>query len=113
MSVDIRVGNENGVPILSLNGRVRGEGDEKLGRELEVVLDQKSDKVIVDVSNAEYIDSHGLGVIIYYHKILQNKNRQLIILNKNTDPESYMARLIEITNLDKVLKVVASLEKVT
>ncbi|MBD3322145.1 MAG: anti-sigma factor antagonist [Chitinivibrionales bacterium] len=111
MSVDIAIRKENGMPVLSLSGRVRGEGDEKLGRELEVVLDQKSDKVVVDVSGAEYIDSHGLGVIIYYHKLLQNKKRQLVLLNTNTDPESYMSRLIEITNLDKVLRVVSSLDK--
>jgi len=110
MSINITISDLNGTPVLELKGRVKGEGDEKLQKTMESVIQNKPAKVVIDVSNTAYIDSHGLGIIIYFHKMLQNENCTMIILNANPDPESYMNRLIEITNLDKVLNVVKSLK---
>ncbi|MBD3421146.1 MAG: anti-sigma factor antagonist [Chitinivibrionales bacterium] len=99
-----------GLPILVLGGKVKGEGNEELNKKLEEMDKLDHQTVVIDISNAEYIDSHGLGVIIYYHKSLQHEKRKLVLLNSNTDPESYMNRLIEITNLDKVLTVTETLD---
>jgi len=111
MSFGIEIKDHDGCPLLQLSGRVRGEGDDKLQETLESMLEKPGDKVIVDLTTADYIDSHGLGVIIYYHKVLQNHDRKLVLLNGSNDPESYISRLIEITNLDKVLKVADTLEE--
>ncbi len=101
------------MPVLELHGKIRGEGDEKLQDALEDVSNGDSPTIIVDLSNADYIDSHGLGVIIYHHKMLQGAKRRLVLLNENTQPDAYMNRLIEITNLDKVIDVLPSKEKIT
>jgi anti-anti-sigma factor len=108
----LHVTDYNGTPVVELKGRIKGEGDEKLQTTMNTVMASNPAKVIVDVSKADYIDSHGLGIIIYYHKIMQNDKRKLYVLNANPDPESYMGRLIEITNLDKVMNVVKSLKGV-
>jgi len=37
---------------------------------------------------------------------MQKEKRELVILNANPDKSSYLCRLFELTNLDKVLKIV-------
>ena len=54
------------------------------------------------------MDSHGLGIIVYYNTLLQKEKRELVILNSNPDKSGYVYRLFELTNLDKVLRIVAS-----
>ncbi|MBD3315615.1 MAG: STAS domain-containing protein, partial [Chitinivibrionales bacterium] len=71
---------------------------------------KKSDRVIVDVSDTDFIDSHGVGIIVYYHTLMEKANKQLLLLNQNPDPSAYMTRLFEMTNLNKVLNVVTSLD---
>jgi anti-anti-sigma factor len=110
MSMILTVNDHNGIPVVELAGKVKGEGDKHLQTCLEELLKGPAKKVVVDLSKAEYIDSHGLGVIIYYHKMLSADKRALIVLNADSKADSYMARLIEITNLDKVLTVASSLE---
>ena len=40
---------------------------------------------------------------------MQKEKRELIILNANPDANSYLNRLFELTNLDKVLNIVTHL----
>ena len=100
----------NGNMVLRLSGRVRGEGDQHLRERLEALFERQTPKIILDLSQAEFIDSHGLGIIVYFHKILQNQKRELVMVNSNADPQSYMGRLIQITNLDKIIPYVTSVE---
>lgn len=112
MSIDLKQTDLNGIPVLELHGKIRGEGDDKLQGALEDVSNSAAPMIVVDLSKADYIDSHGLGVIIYHHKILQGTKRRLVLLNENEQPDSYMNRLIEITNLDKVIEVFSTRDKI-
>jgi len=62
------------------------------------------------VTRADFIDSHGLGVIVYFHTLMQKEKRSFVIVNGNPDKGAYLNRLFELTNLDKVLNIVAKLE---
>ena len=70
----------------------------------------ESEKIIVDISKTEFIDSNGLGIILYYHTLIQKNGRELILLNSNPSPQAYMTRLLEFTQLTNVFKVITSLE---
>jgi anti-anti-sigma factor len=79
---------------------------------MEGLYKKNPSKLIVDVSEADFIDSHGIGIIVYYHTLMQKSNATLIILNGNPNPVAYMTRLFEMTNLNKVLNVIGSVDEV-
>lgn len=104
-SLDITVTNDD-VPVIALNGRVADMEVKRVQQAIDQLYKKKVLKIIVDVSKADFLDSHGLGTIIYYHSLMQKENRQLLILNTNTDRSAYINRLFKLTNLDKVLNIV-------
>lgn len=100
------------MPVLRLVGRVIGVDDRKFSKRLETLYKKKHPIVVVDVSETDFIDSHGVGIIVYYHTLFQKSNREMVLLNANPNPSAYMTRLFEMTNLNKVLHVVSSLDTI-
>jgi anti-anti-sigma factor len=109
MTLEVTIRNDDEAPILELTGRIIDIDVKKFQRRIEQLYKKKYPKIIVDVSRANFIDSHGLGTIVYYHTLLQKEKRQLIIVNANNDHTSYLTRLFELTNLDKVLNIVSKI----
>ena len=107
-SLKITVSKDD-IPVVELKGRVADLEVKQVQRKIDQLYKKKLTKIVIDVSKANFLDSHGLGTIVYYHTLMQKEKRQLIILNTNTDPSSYINRLFELTNLDKVLNIVQSL----
>ena len=79
---------------------------------MENLFKKNCEKIIIDVSDTEFIDSHGVGIIVYYHTLMRKSNRDLVLLNTDPNPVSYMTRLFEMTNLNKVLNVVSRLDDI-
>lgn len=94
------------VPVVELRGRVADLDVKRVQHKIDQLYKKGVPKIVVDVSKANFLDSHGLGTIVYYHTLMQKENRQLLILNTNTDRSAYINRLFELTNLDKVLNIV-------
>lgn len=103
LEVTLKKNDEN--PILELTGRIVDADVKKFQRKIDQLYKKKCNQIVIDVSRANFIDSHGLGTIVYYHTLMQREKRQLIILNSNTDSNSYLNRLFELTNLNKVLNI--------
>jgi anti-anti-sigma factor len=108
MALDLKVHEKKETALIEVNGRVIGIDGEKFAKKLESLFLKNKKKVIVDLSTTKFLDSYGLGTIVYYFHSMQMKKRDFIILNTNPDPNTYVKRLFELTNLDKVLKVVDS-----
>ena len=105
--VAVKVEDEK--PVLELTGRIVDADVKKFQRRIDQLYKKKHKQIIVDVSRASFIDSHGHDTIVYYHTLMQKEKRELVILNSNPDCNSYLNRLFELTNLDKVLNIVARL----
>ena len=112
MGLKVNVSKHKEFPLVKLEGRVIGVDDRKFGNRMETLFKKNHEKIIVDVSDTEFIDSHGVGIIVYYHTLMKKANCDLVLLNSNPNPVSYMARLFEMTNLNKVLTVVGSLDDI-
>ncbi len=112
MGLKLTLEKHGELPVLRIIGRVIGVDDRKFSNRLETLFKKKHDIIIVDVTETDFIDSHGVGIIVYYHTLMQKANRELILLNSNTNPVAYMTRLFEMTNLNKVLHVVTSLDNI-
>lgn len=58
----------------------------------------------LDIRTVRYIDSVGLGLLVYTKHVLQQNGRTLRLL---VEPESSVERIVEITGLRSVLNVSA------
>lgn len=112
MSLDIKLKKINGVPVLELVGRAIDVDVAKFSKKLESLYEKGAQKIVVDLSRTNFIDSHGLGIIVYYNTMLEKEKKELVVLNSNQDSGGYVHRLFELTNLDKVLRVVTSQEEI-
>jgi anti-anti-sigma factor len=106
LTLEVTVKNNEETPLIELAGRIVDADVKKFQRRIDQIYKKKHQQIIVDLSRATFIDSHGLGTIVYYHTLMQKEKRELVILNANPDKSSYLHRLFELTNLDKVLKIV-------
>lgn len=106
MALDVKVREKNGTPIITLNGRVIGIDVEKFAKKLDSLYTKGSKTIVVDMSRVSFLDSQGLGKIVYYFHIMEKTGRALIILNTNPDPQMFVKRLFSLTNLDRVLKII-------
>ncbi|MCU0609092.1 MAG: STAS domain-containing protein [Chitinispirillaceae bacterium] len=108
-SMEITVSNEAAVPTISLTGRIADFDVKRLQHKIEQLFRKQVPVIVIDVSKANFLDSHGLGALVYYHTQMQKENRKLVILNSNKDKSTYIRRLFELTNLDKVLTIVSGM----
>lgn len=78
-----------------------------LSKKFESLGKGKCNTVVVDLSETNYIDSHGLGVFVYAWKMFEQKNKELIFLN----PQGFIRDMFMGTNLNQILRVVDNLEE--
>lgn len=64
-------------------------------------------KLIIDLSEVEYCDSSGLSAILLAYRILQSEEGHIRIAS----PTKNVKGLIEISQLDRILPVVESVDK--
>ncbi len=75
-----------------------------LVRRLEGLADGTVGDVVLDMSGVTFIDSVGLEAVIRMHRSLRDDGRRLIL----RDPAPPVARLLELTMLDRALAVEGS-----
>lgn len=93
--------------IVRLSGRIAGEASIDLYREIKNLLEKYENKnLILDFSHLEFIDSSGLGFLVAVNSTLLKQGRSLTLASV---PENLMG-LLKITNLDRVLKIIAKVE---
>ncbi|MBD3420375.1 MAG: anti-sigma factor antagonist [Chitinivibrionales bacterium] len=112
MALTIHVTKHKEVPLIQLQGRIVDLDVKKFSQKMEKIYSKKPLKIVIDLSKANFIDSHGLGVLVYYHTLQGQDNHQLLVLNTNQTDTSYLHRLFDLTNLYKVIPVIASLDYV-
>ena len=111
MALEVKIREKKEGTVIQLSGRVIGVDGEKFSKKLDATYWKKKKKLVLDLSEVTFLDSHGLGTIVYYFHSMQKENRQLVILNANPDPNTYIKRLFDLTNLNKILTIVESLEQ--
>ncbi len=113
MGITIKSKKINNLPVLAVSGRLINVDSEKFQKKLESFCKKNDKKAIVDISEVNFIDSFGLGTLVQHHTQLQKAGGALYILNTNTDPNTYIQRLFDMTGLKRVFHIVQSLEQIT
>jgi anti-anti-sigma factor len=96
----------NNIPVLELSGTIADTDLEEFIEKMESLLSANHDKVVVDISQITFIGSFGLGKLVSYNARMKKLSRELILLNTNPDPETFIASMLRLTNLYKVLRIV-------
>ena len=68
---------------------------------LEAECARRSETVLIDLSGVDYVDSHGLRVLVETHRKLADEGRRLVL----APPPDHVWRVFVLTGLDAVLTV--------
>ena len=95
------VTENNGETVVAVRGEVDVYTSPQLRERLDAAIDAGSRRVILDLSQTDFIDSTGIGVIVGALKRLRGENGELIVRS----PNRAAARAFEVTGLTKVLQI--------
>ncbi|MEG1287682.1 MAG: STAS domain-containing protein [Clostridium sp.] len=103
MSINInsKLDLQNGFWNINLEGELDVSTADKLKEYLHSLIEEKVVDMKINLSNLEYIDSTGLGVMIGVLKKLRSDEKEIYIIN----PKSNVKKIFTITGLDKIFKV--------
>jgi anti-sigma B factor antagonist len=104
-TMDIVVRKTGDVTIVDFNGRLAaGVSDTLLPRMIQEILDEGSKKILLNLSNMDYIDSNGLGELVQSYREAQRAGAKLCLLK----PQDRVAKTLRLTNLLPMFKVYES-----
>jgi len=78
---------------------------------LKLLLDEligKESRFVFDLTNVDYIDSSGVGLLVNFHKNLQKRNGFVFLFGCNYK----ISELIQLSGIDKILSIFHTLEEV-
>ena len=85
--------------IIQISGDMRGQD---AGDLLQQVRACTRPRVVIDLRDLSFIDSHGLGGLIFSQKVLERTRRQLVIISPSDD----LRALLHDYSLDRTLVMV-------
>jgi len=106
MSCKIRLKKINAVPVIKISGELDNAGINSLSKKFESLLKSSHPKIVVDLNETTYIDSHGLGVLIFYWKELGAKNQELLFIT----PQGFIRTILDGTNISQIIKFIDTVE---
>lgn len=94
--MDISVRKTGDVTIVDFNGRLAaGVSDSVLPKLIVDILDDGSKKILLNLSDMDYIDSNGLGELVQAFREAQRNDASLRLLK----PQDRVAKTLRLTNL--------------
>ncbi len=95
------------VLVLSADGGLDSHNAEEFVNELGRLVEAGARKLIVDCSRLGYISSYGIAVLVRLHKKLAVRGGDV----KLAAVDTMVARLIQVTGLDRVFQLYANLDE--
>lgn len=103
MNIEVRKSDD--VVIVDFKGRLAvGVGDEVLPHVISELLDEGHKKILLNLSDMDYIDSNGLGELVQSLKTSKRYGASLRLLK----PQDRVAKTLRLTNLLPMFSVYES-----
>jgi len=100
--MNIETRQKGDVVIVDFQGRLAvGVGDELLPRLIEELLAEGHRKILLNLSDMDYIDSNGLGELVQSLKTSKRAGAALVLLK----PQDRVRKTLKLTNLLPMFKV--------
>ena len=107
MSLRVKTHRHKDLFVVAPAGDLSGADVAKLQRRLDEAGKSSESRIAVDLSATTFIDSHGLGMLIFQWKLLQAGGRELIL----ACPGSFVREILANANLPKVVRIIESLDE--
>ena len=101
------VERRDGVPVVRPREDIDAANAASLRAQLAECVDAGTDQLVLDLSEARYIDSAGLDMLFRLAELMRTRRAALVLV---ITPESNLARLAEIVGLPRAMAVYASVE---
>ncbi|SBS73592.1 STAS domain-containing protein [uncultured Microbacterium sp.] len=98
--MNITVRTVNGAAVVAVSGRLTATGAPRLRQAVDDAVAAGTPRVVIDMSDTEFIDSSGIGALIGGLKSTRLADGDLRIA---AVPEA-VRRVLKLTNLDRVLR---------
>jgi anti-anti-sigma factor len=100
--MDIAVRKTEDVTIVDFKGRLAvGVSDTLLPRVIDEILGDGTKKILLNLSDMDYIDSNGLGELVQAYRESQRRGASLRLLK----PQDRVTRTLRLTNLLPIFSV--------
>jgi anti-sigma B factor antagonist len=104
MSFKLKIKKTDRAVILVLSGDITGGSVGKISAKLESIQKIHEGTIAIDLSETTFIDSHGLGVFVFFYRRFSEVNRKLVFLK----PSDFILDLFSGSNLVKIFTIVNS-----
>lgn len=105
MKIDSLIYDE--IPILKIDGKIIGDGSQILKSEIEKEVNKGNNRIILDLSQSDLIDSSALGTMVAFLISLQRKEGKLVLLS----PQRMVRDILDITRLNMLFEIYDGLEE--
>jgi len=104
-AMNIETRQKGDVVVVDFQGRLAaGVGDELLSRLVEELLNEGHRKILLNLSEMDYIDSNGLGELVQSLKMSKRLGAHLVLLK----PQDRVRKTLKLTNLLPMFSVYES-----
>ena len=107
-TLDVRVRMSNGTCVVNVDGEVDLRTSPQLRAMLLDSFAGTAGPVVLDLSGVDYMDSSGVGTMVYVKRQVERSGRRLVLVGLRPRVQS----VLEITHLDKFFTIRASVEQV-
>ncbi len=105
--MDYKVREDAGITILDLSGEIDVSYAPRLRDILIELIESKSKRVLVNLSEVAYLDSAGLSVFIAAHRKARNIGGVLGL----SSPQKSVQRVFDLTRTNKVFQIFSTVEE--
>jgi len=99
--MEIKFSNENHVDVVQLSGRLTANDVSAIRREINNFIKNGTANLLLDITELEFIDSSGLGLLVGSRREARKHNGDLILLG----PKPEVRALLELTRLDQIFSI--------
>ena len=88
-----QVNTSNNKLLILLTGEMDANGCSKIRPDLEAITEQHQPHIVLDISGISFIDSSGIGAIVFLFKRLKEQQRSMGIIGVQGQPHELMTLL--------------------
>lgn len=92
MNIEQSIANNENL-LVKLSGEMDAQGCVTIRSELERIIEQLNTHILIDLSEVSFIDSSGIGAIVFLFKRLKQQNRSLELMGVQGQPQELMKLL--------------------
>ncbi|GHV26068.1 anti-sigma factor antagonist [Spirochaetia bacterium] len=105
--MELRIRKSQEIYIIDVQGELDLYNAYKLKELLTKMLEKKIERFIINLDEVEYIDSSGIGVLIYISSTVKKSNLKLAITNVHGSVQ----KVLELTKLTGYFPITATLDE--